>query len=62
MVPNWPMTWGAQLFKGQVFAWDLNSGLWVAKLEETVIIPQGSGETSPTRNGANQAGRRHSLA
>ena len=39
MVPNWPMTWGAQLFKGHVFAWDLNSGLWVMKLDETVIIP-----------------------
>ncbi len=39
MVPNWPMTWGAQVFKGHVFAWDLNSGLWVMKLDETVIIP-----------------------
>ena len=39
VVPNWPMTWGAQVFKGHVFAWDLNSGLWVTKLEETVIIP-----------------------
>ncbi len=33
------MTWGAQVFKGHVFAWDLNSGLWVMKLDETVIIP-----------------------
>ncbi len=39
MVPNWPMTWGAQVHKGHVFAWDLNSGLWVTKIEETVIIP-----------------------
>jgi hypothetical protein len=39
MVPNWPMTWGVQVFKGHVFAWDLNSGLWVTKIQETVIIP-----------------------
>jgi hypothetical protein len=39
VVPNWPMTWGAQVFKGHVFAWDLNSGLWITKFEETVIIP-----------------------
>jgi hypothetical protein len=32
MIPNWPMTWGAQLFKGNIFTSDLNSGLWVAKL------------------------------
>ncbi len=38
-VPNWPMTWGAQVFKGHVFAWDLNSGLWVARLDETALIP-----------------------
>jgi hypothetical protein len=33
MVPNWPMTWGAQVFKGNVFTSDLNSGLWILKLE-----------------------------
>ena len=38
-VPNWPMTWGAQVFKGHVFAWDLNSGLWVARLDETALVP-----------------------
>ena len=38
-VPNWPMTWGAQVFKGHVFAWDLNSGLWVARLDEATLIP-----------------------
>jgi len=32
MVPNWPMTWGAQVFKGNVFTSDLNSGLWILKL------------------------------
>ncbi|HUG01152.1 MAG TPA: hypothetical protein VML95_04780 [Longimicrobiales bacterium] len=31
-VANWPMTWGAQVFKGHVFTADLNSGLWVAKV------------------------------
>jgi hypothetical protein len=33
MVPNWPMTWGAQPHKGHIFSSDLNSGLWVTKLE-----------------------------
>jgi len=32
-VPNWPMTWGAQLHKGNIYTSDLNSGLWIAKLE-----------------------------
>ena len=31
-VPNWPMTWGAQIFKGNIYTSDLHSGLWVAKL------------------------------
>ena len=31
-VPNWPMTWGAQVYKGNVFTSDLNSGLWVVKV------------------------------
>jgi len=34
MVPNWPMTWGAQLFKGKIYTSDLNSGLWIAELRE----------------------------
>ncbi len=34
MVPNWPMTWGAQPFKGHIFSADLNSGLWVTRLEQ----------------------------
>jgi hypothetical protein len=34
MVPNWPMTWGAQLFKGKIYTSDLNSGLWIAELKE----------------------------
>ncbi|MDX1449657.1 MAG: Ig-like domain-containing protein, partial [Acidimicrobiia bacterium] len=38
-VPNWPMTWGAQVFKGHIFTSDLNSGLWVLKLEEQVVVP-----------------------
>ena len=33
-VPNWGMTWGAQIHKGHVFTSDLNSGLWVVKLVE----------------------------
>ncbi len=33
-VPNWGMTWGAQIHKGNIFTSDLNSGLWVVKLVE----------------------------
>ncbi len=32
-VPNSPMAWGPQLFKGNIFVSDLNSGLWVVRLE-----------------------------
>ena len=32
--PNWPMTWGAQVFKGRIYSSDLNSGLWVTQLRE----------------------------
>lgn len=33
-VPNWGMTWGAQIHKGNIFTSDLNSGLWIVKLVE----------------------------
>lgn len=33
MVPGWPMTWGAQIFKGHIYTSDLNSGLWIARME-----------------------------
>ncbi len=33
MVPGWPMTWGAQIFKGHIYTSDLNSGLWIARLD-----------------------------
>ncbi|MBW3534826.1 MAG: hypothetical protein KY453_06340 [Gemmatimonadetes bacterium] len=33
-VPNWPMTWGAQIFKGRIYSSDLNSGLWISRLIE----------------------------
>ena len=33
-VPNWPMTWGAQIFKGRIYSSDLNSGLWITELRE----------------------------
>jgi hypothetical protein len=32
--PNWPMTWGAQIFKGNIFSSDMNSGLWILKLAD----------------------------
>ncbi len=33
MVQGWPMTWGAQIFKGHIYTSDLNSGLWIARME-----------------------------
>ena len=33
-LPNWGMTWGAQIHKGHIFTSDLNSGLWIVKLVE----------------------------
>lgn len=38
-VPNWPMTWGAQVFKGHIYTSDLNSGLWIMRLDEQTIVP-----------------------
>jgi len=34
VVPNWPMTWGAQLFKGNIFSSGMNSGLWITRLDD----------------------------
>lgn len=39
IVPNWGMTWGAQLHKGNIFTSDLNSGLWIARLQEGPLVP-----------------------
>ena len=38
-VPNWPMTWGAQVFKGNIFASDFHSGLWVTKYQREPLTP-----------------------
>lgn len=38
-VPNAPMAWGPQLFKGHVFVSDLNSGLWVLRVEPVEKAP-----------------------
>ena len=38
-VPNWSMTWGAQLFKGRIFTSDLHSGLWIARLVQEELVP-----------------------
>jgi hypothetical protein len=35
VTPNWSMTWGAQVFKGNVVTADLNSGLWVLRFTPT---------------------------
>ncbi len=37
-VPNWPMTWGAQVFKGRIYSSDLNSGLWITRLTERRVV------------------------
>lgn len=37
-VPNWPMTWGAQVFKGRIYSSDLNSGLWITRLRERRVV------------------------
>ena len=39
IVPNWPMTWGAQLFKGRIYSSDMNSGLWITRLVEQALVP-----------------------
>lgn len=39
MVPNWPMTWGAQIHKGHIYSSDLNSGLWITRLTDQPILP-----------------------
>ncbi|WP_420636870.1 hypothetical protein [Candidatus Palauibacter sp.] len=38
-VPNWSMTWGAQLFKGRIYTSDLHSGLWIARLVQEELVP-----------------------
>ncbi len=39
-IPNSPMTWSAQPYKGHIFFSDLNSGLWAVKLApREVLIP-----------------------
>ena len=38
-VPYWPMAFGAQVFKGNIYLGDLNSGLWIAKLERPAPTP-----------------------
>lgn len=38
-VVNSPMAWGPQLFKGHVFVSDLNSGLWVLRVEPKAEVP-----------------------
>jgi len=38
ITPNWSMTWGAQLFKGNIVTADLNSGLWIARLVPQRVV------------------------
>ncbi|MEX1182006.1 MAG: Ig-like domain-containing protein [Gemmatimonadota bacterium] len=38
VTPNWSMTWGAQIFKGNIITSDLNSGLWIAKFVRGNVV------------------------
>jgi choice-of-anchor B domain-containing protein len=38
VTPNWSMTWGAQIFKGNIITSDLNSGLWLAKFQRRTVF------------------------
>lgn len=38
-VPNWPMTFSAQIFKGLIYSADFNSGLWITRLIEEDVLP-----------------------
>ena len=38
-VPNSPMAWGPQVFKGHVFVSDMHSGLWVVRVEPKQRAP-----------------------
>ncbi len=38
-VANWSMTFGAQIFKGNIYTGDLNSGLWIAKYSLPELTP-----------------------
>ena len=40
VVPNSPMTWGAQPYKGNLFFVEYNSGLWAIKLKPRFILTQ----------------------
>ena len=35
-IPNAPMTWGPQPYKGHIFFTDWNSGLWSVKLDKKI--------------------------
>ncbi|MDE0257475.1 MAG: Ig-like domain-containing protein [Gammaproteobacteria bacterium] len=38
VVPNWPMTWGAQIHKGRIYSSDLNSGIWITELRPKRVV------------------------
>ena len=40
-VPNAPMVWGPQPFKGNIFLSDMNSGLWAVKLVDAEPVNLG---------------------
>lgn len=42
ILPNAPMTWGAVLHKGLIYATDFNSGLWILRLERGEPAARGS--------------------
>jgi hypothetical protein len=38
ITPNWSMTWGAQIHKGNIITSDLNSGLWLARFQRRTTV------------------------
>ena len=43
-VPNAPMVWGPQPYKGHIYLSDMNSGLWAVKLVDAEPINIGEPE------------------
>ncbi len=39
LVPDWPMTFNAQPYKGNLFMSDFNSGLWIARFQLEPLVP-----------------------
>ncbi|MCY4626484.1 MAG: hypothetical protein OXE58_02805 [Acidobacteria bacterium] len=49
-VPNAPMVWGPQPYKGHIYLSDMNSGLWAVKLVDAEPINMGEPESGRERD------------